>query len=47
MRSAMTMNTGHGFSAFMAEPVVVRVRASYLVDRWQQAPITRAREADP
>ena len=46
MRRVMT-NTGTiGFSVFVTEPAVTRVRASYLRDR-QPVPIHRAREADP
>jgi hypothetical protein len=47
MRNTMTNTSGPGYSAFRAEPVGVQVRASYLRDRWQQAPISAAREADP
>ena len=36
-----------GPAAFAAVPAVVRVRASYLLGRWSQAPISDRREADP
>ena len=48
MRRDFIDSFGFGQAASPAGAVVVRLRASYLLDRWQKAPIaTRARGADP
>jgi len=46
MRRFINKPTCHGPAAFMAEQARVRVRASYLLGRWVQAPISDRREAD-
>jgi hypothetical protein len=47
MRHDFTRLSGTGRSALAADGVRSRVRVSYLIDRWVQAPIfDPAREAD-
>ena len=47
MRRINSTRMSFGSDAAMAGPVVVRLRKSYLLGRWAQAPISHpAREAD-
>jgi hypothetical protein len=46
MRRFNTLTKCFGPAAHMAESARVRVRASYLLGRWVQAPISDRREAD-
>ncbi|MEJ2204570.1 MAG: hypothetical protein P8170_10705 [Gemmatimonadota bacterium] len=46
MRRFIDHPTRYGPAATMADMARVRVRASYLLGRWVQAPISDRREAD-